>query len=91
MLTQRMHRFAHAEPGAVKANPDGALLDVENLSDLSGVEILHIVEDKDDAISRRDAENRLLDERFLLAAEQGAFRIFGRSFEEKSKFSIVGQ
>ena len=55
VLAQRMHCFAHAEPGTVKTNPYRALLDVENLSDLCGVEILHIVEDKDDAVPRRDA------------------------------------
>jgi hypothetical protein len=58
----------------VKPNPNRSLLKRENLRNLLGGQLFHIVEYENDAQSRWDAQDRLMQQMVLLGGEEVAFR-----------------
>jgi hypothetical protein len=58
----------------MKPNPNRSLLKFENLRDLLGGQLFHIVEHKNDAQGRRNAQNRLMQQLVLLGGDDVAFR-----------------
>ena len=63
----------------MKPNPHSSLLQLENLRDLLGSQLLHVVEHENDAQGRGDAQDRLMQQTMLLGLEQVAFGTFPAS------------
>lgn len=64
------HLFANTQSGAMEANPHGPGLQVENLRNLIGGQILHIVEHKDDAQRRGNAQDCAMEQIVLLGVKK---------------------
>src|SRR5271165_5610625 len=73
----------------MKPNPNSSLLKRKNLCNLFGGQLLHIVENENDAQGRRDAQNCLVEEMVLLGSEEIAFRSHRGILNQSPQFFIV--
>jgi hypothetical protein len=69
-----VHFLAHAETCPMKPNPNRSLLKREDLRNLLGGQLFHIVEHENNAQGWRDAQNSLVEQMVLLGGEEIAFR-----------------
>jgi len=73
----------------MKPNPNRSLLKRENLRNLLGGQLLHIVEHKNNAQGWRDAQNCLVEQMVLLGREDIAFRSHPGILKQSPQFIIV--
>jgi hypothetical protein len=73
----------------MKPNPHCSLLQLENLRDLLGRQLLHVVEYENDPQRRRDAQDRLMQQMVLLGLEQAQFRAFAGILEQQLQLFIA--
>ena len=73
----------------MQANPHRSLLKRENLRNLLGGQLFHIVEHKNDAQSGRDAEDCLMQQVVLLGGEDILFRACRGILKQPAQFFAV--
>src|ERR1019366_326702 len=73
----------------MKPNPNRSLLKRENLRNLLGGQLLHIVEHENNSQGWRDAQNRLMQQMVLLGREDIAFRSNCGILKQSPQFFVV--
>ena len=73
----------------MKTNSHGPLLQIENLGNLFGGQLLHIMEYEDDTQRRRDAQDRLMQQMVLLGLEQIGLGTISCILEQQSQLFIA--
>ena len=84
-----VHFLAHAETCPMKPNPNRSLLKREDLRNLLGGQLFHIVEHENNAQGWRDTQNGLVEQVVLLGGEEIAFRSHRGILKQSSQFFIV--
>ena len=74
----------------MQPDPDRPRLQVENLRDLFGGQLLHVVQHKNNAQLRGNPQDRLMQQVVLLGVEQIAFGTLGGILQQSSQFRLVG-
>src|ERR1039457_7050229 len=89
LMEDPAHFFSNMQTSPVEPDPYRARLEVENLSDLFGRQLLHVVQYKHEPQLHRDGQHRLMQKLMLRPLQESTLRSYLGILEEPSKFRVV--